>query len=187
MRRIVLATLAVALALATAEADEPPTTAGVLSAAQPSDWRELDQSRALYLFLDAGVVVFELAPQFAPRHIENIRRLVADRYFDGLAILRSQDNYVVQWGDTLRKIADRFDLSLQDLIAANPQIRNPNVIYRGQVVYMPGTGSLYTVQRGDTMKKIAANYGTSLQSLISLNPQIWNVNLIYPGQVIRLW
>ena len=99
MRRIVLATLAVALALATAEADEPPTTAGVLSAAQPSDWRELDQSRALYLFLDAGVVIFELAPQFAPRHIENIRRLVADRYFDGLAILRSQDNYVVQWGD----------------------------------------------------------------------------------------
>jgi len=99
MRRIVLATLAAALALATAEADEPPTTAGVLSAAQPSDWRELDQSRALYLFLDAGVVVFELAPQFAPRHIENIRRLVAGRYFDGLAILRSQDNYVVQWGD----------------------------------------------------------------------------------------
>ena len=99
MRCIVLATFAVALVLATAVADEPPTTAGVLSAAQASDWRELDQSRALYLFLDAGVVVFELAPQFAPRHIENIRRLVADRYFDGLAILRSQDNYVVQWGD----------------------------------------------------------------------------------------
>lgn len=99
MHRYVLATLAVALALAKAMAEEPPTMAGVLSAAVPSDWRELDQSRALYLFLDAGVVVFELAPQFAPRHIDNIRRLVADRYFDGLAIVRSQDNYVVQWGD----------------------------------------------------------------------------------------
>lgn len=95
--------------------------------------------------------------------------------------------YVVQWGDTMRKIAARFNVSLQDLIAANPQITNPNLIYRGQVVYMPGTGSLYTIQRGDTLKNIAASYGTSLHSLISLNPQIWNVNLIYPGQVIRIW
>jgi LysM repeat protein len=95
--------------------------------------------------------------------------------------------YVVQWGDTMRKIAARFNVSLQDVIAANPQIPNPNLIYRGQVVYMPGSGSLYTIQHGDTLKNIAASYGTTLQSLVSLNPQIWNANLIYPGQVIRLW
>lgn len=99
----------------------------------------------------------------------------------------SSGTYVVQRGDTLRKIAARYDISLQDLIAANPQVTNPNLIYRGQVIYLPGAGSLYTVERGDTMKKIAARHGTSLQSLISLNPQIGNVNLIYPGQVIRLW
>jgi peptidylprolyl isomerase len=53
----------------------------------------------LYLRLESGEVVFELAPRFAPRHIGNLRKLVSQKYFDGLAIIRSQDNYVVQWGD----------------------------------------------------------------------------------------
>ena len=39
------------------------------------------------------------APAFAPAHVANIVALVRARYFDGLAILRSQDNYVAQWGD----------------------------------------------------------------------------------------
>jgi LysM repeat protein len=95
--------------------------------------------------------------------------------------------YVVQWGDTMRKIAAKFDIALGDLIAANPQVLNPNLIYRGHVIYLPGTGSLYTVQRGDTMKKIAARYGTRLENLIALNPQIRNANWIYAGQVIRIW
>ena len=99
----------------------------------------------------------------------------------------SSGTYVVQWGDTMRKLAARFGVSLTDLIAANPQVTNPNLIYRGQVIYLPGAGSLYTVERGDTMKKIAVRHGTTLTHLIALNPQIGNVNLIYPGQVIRLW
>jgi peptidylprolyl isomerase len=41
----------------------------------------------------------ELAPMFAPKHAVNIKTLVHEKYFDGLAILRSHDNYVVQWGD----------------------------------------------------------------------------------------
>jgi peptidylprolyl isomerase len=43
--------------------------------------------------------VIELAPAFAPAHVANVKALVRERYFDGLAIVRSQENYVVQWGD----------------------------------------------------------------------------------------
>ena len=75
------------------------TTAEVLAAASDADWRAPDPENLLYLDLDAGRVVIELAPQFAPEHAANLRRLVRQRYFDGLAILRSQDNFVVQWGD----------------------------------------------------------------------------------------
>jgi peptidylprolyl isomerase len=49
--------------------------------------------------LAQGRVVMELAPDFAPLHAQNIRTLVREKYFDGLAIIRSHDNYVVQWGD----------------------------------------------------------------------------------------
>jgi len=53
----------------------------------------------LYLELAAGRVVIELAPDFAPRHVDNVKTLAREKYFDGLAIIRAQDNYVVQWGD----------------------------------------------------------------------------------------
>jgi peptidylprolyl isomerase len=71
----------------------------VLAAAGPSDWRPLNPENTLYLELPGGRVVMELAPDFAPRHVANIRALARERYFDGLAIVRVQDNYVVQWGD----------------------------------------------------------------------------------------
>jgi peptidylprolyl isomerase len=43
--------------------------------------------------------VIELATQVAPQHVANLKTLVRNHYFDGLAIIRVQDNYVVQWDD----------------------------------------------------------------------------------------
>jgi peptidylprolyl isomerase len=76
-----------------------PTMAEVLAASRPTDWRALDPQNTLYLQLASGRVVIELAPAFAPEHARNLRTLVREKYFDGLAIVRSQDNFVVQWGD----------------------------------------------------------------------------------------
>ena len=80
-------------------AHKPLVTADVLAASKPSDWRPLDPQNTLYLELAGGRVVIELAPRFAPRHIENIRTLVRERYFDGVPIVRVQDDFVVQWND----------------------------------------------------------------------------------------
>ena len=97
----ILAALTVIAVSVKAEDDEPLTMAGVLEASSTGDWHTVEQDRLLYLFLDSGAVVMELAPTFAPLHVANIRKLAAEHYWDGLAILRSQDNYVVQWGDPL--------------------------------------------------------------------------------------
>ncbi len=94
--------------------------------------------------------------------------------------------YIVQWGDTMRKIASRFNVSLSDLLAVNPQIANPDRIFFGQVVKIPASASLYTVQRGDTLRLIAARFNTTVDALLALNPQIWSANWIYTGQVIRV-
>lgn len=64
-----------------------------------AEWRTPKAESVLLMQLDSGRVVIELAPQFAPNHVANIKQLVSDGYFDGSKILRSQDNYVVQWGD----------------------------------------------------------------------------------------
>jgi peptidylprolyl isomerase len=80
-------------------AHRPPTAAEVLAASTATDWHVLDPQNTLYVELPAGRVVIELMPQFAPNHVANVRALARGNYFDGLAIVRSQDNYVVQWGD----------------------------------------------------------------------------------------
>jgi LysM repeat protein len=49
----------------------------------------------------------------------------------------SSGTYVVQWGDTLGKIAGRIGVSWRDILAVNPQIQNPSLIYTGQVIYLP--------------------------------------------------
>ncbi len=82
-----------------ADAPKAQTSADVIAASKPTDWHALDPQRTLYLTLPQGRVVIELAPEFAPNHVRNIKALVAEKYFDGLQILRAQDNYVVQWGD----------------------------------------------------------------------------------------
>lgn len=73
--------------------------AEIIGASVSSDWRPLNPNNTLYMELSSGRVVIELAPTFAPNHIENIKKLAQEKYWDGLAIVRSQDNYVVQWAD----------------------------------------------------------------------------------------
>ncbi|MBB6254813.1 peptidylprolyl isomerase [Nitrospirillum iridis] len=85
---------------ATSAAAKPaPTSADVLAAASATDWRQPDPENLLYMDLAQGRVIIELAPAFAPAHVDNIRKLVREGWFDGLAVDRVQDNYVTQWGD----------------------------------------------------------------------------------------
>lgn len=96
--------LAIALALAITTAafaagKATPTAAELLARAQPAEWRTPDPQDLLYMQLPQGRVVIELAPDFTPLHAANIRTLVRGHYFDGLAIVRVQDNFVAQWGD----------------------------------------------------------------------------------------
>jgi peptidylprolyl isomerase len=93
------ACLMLAVAANAADAPKGKTMADVLAASKPSDWRTPDPDNTLYLDLAAGRVVIELAPVFAPLHAKNIRTLAHEHYFDGLAILRVQENFVTQWGD----------------------------------------------------------------------------------------
>lgn len=95
--------------------------------------------------------------------------------------------YVIQWGETLAIIASRMGVSVNDILAANPQIWNANYIYAGQVINLPAVPVYYTIQRGDTLFRIAVRYGTSVYNLQVLNPQIWNPSWIYAGEVIRVW
>jgi len=94
-----LTLMAAAAGAGAAELPPRPSVADVVKASKPGDWRPLDPDNTLYMESALGRVVIEMAPTFAPNHVKNIKALVRAHYFDGLAIVRVQDNWVVQWGD----------------------------------------------------------------------------------------
>jgi peptidylprolyl isomerase len=106
-----------ALTAETATAVTPPpapaplrSMAEILAASPASAWRVINDQHTLYMDLPGGRVVIELLPALAPRTVANIEALVRLHFFDGLSILRVQDNYVTQWGDPdgVRKVPDNM-------------------------------------------------------------------------------
>jgi len=98
----------------------------------------------------------------------------------------------VRYGDTLSGIAAKLGVSLDRLLAANPQVLNPDVIYPGDQLTVPdgagggNAGGDYTVRSGDTLSGIAGMHGVSLQSLTAANPQIADPDLIFIGDRVQL-
>lgn len=89
-------------ALAPQASSQPPTPVPsmqeILDRSPASHWRALDPNNTLYMDLPGGRVVIELAADFSPQHVANVRALAHANYWENAAILRAQDNYVVQWG-----------------------------------------------------------------------------------------
>jgi len=100
-RRLALTTLALACLLPSLASAAAPyrSPQQILDASAASDWRTPDSANLLYMDLPAGRVIIELAPQFAPRHVANIQTFAHEHFWDGTSIYRSQDNFVVQFGD----------------------------------------------------------------------------------------
>lgn len=107
---VLLATAVFAAAQDATPAAKPKTMQELLDGSKPSDWRTLDPARTLYMDLASGRVIIELAPEFAPAHVANIRALAKSGYWNGMSINRVQDNFVVQWGDPAEADKDRKPL-----------------------------------------------------------------------------
>jgi LysM repeat protein len=115
----------------------------------------------------------------------------------------AQTTYVIQPGDTLGSIAARFNTTVAAIAAAN-NIVNPNWIFAGDTLIIPGdgppptdpqppptdpqppaAGGTYTVQPGDTLSTIAVRFNTTVAAIAQLNG-IANPNYIYAGQVLTI-
>jgi LysM repeat protein len=100
--------------------------------------------------------------------------------------------YVVQTGDTLFKIAERFSVPAQNIAQANG-ITDASLIYIGQVLVIPGAiipptlapsqGTTYVVQPGDTLYRIAVRNGMTVAELAAANG-ITNTSVIFTGQTL---
>lgn len=114
--------------------------------------------------------------------------------------------YTVQTGDTLWKIARKYNCSITEIMAANSdRIKNPNRIHAGWQLKIPQSGApitggtpdavlpenkksgIYIVRQGDTLWKIARKYGCSVAEIVSLNRElIRDPALIYSGWELKV-
>jgi peptidylprolyl isomerase len=98
MRSMLLATLA-ALLMGAAPAKKLLTPSDIVAGAPASAWKTIPADNLLVMDLAKGErVVIQLAPEFAPVHVRNIKALARGKYWDGATFYRVQDNYVAQWG-----------------------------------------------------------------------------------------
>jgi len=117
------------------------------------------------------------------------------------SVATHERRYTVRTGDNLSAIAYACHVKLDDLLAANPQIRDPNKIQPGMELAIPSNSTaaelptgvevgeqdaFYMVRNGDSLSAIASRHGVDLQSLLAANPQIRNPDLIQPNDRIRL-
>lgn len=113
--------------------------------------------------------------------------------------------HIVQRGEYLSLIAQRYGTSVQSILTANPQITNWNLIYAGQTIFVPfGTQPVpvpppptpvpvppptpacrwsHYVVPGDTMLKIGRWYGVDPFAIARAN-NIFNLNLIFAGTTL---
>ncbi len=110
--------------------------------------------------------------------------------------------YIIQPGDTLSKLAESWNTSVQAISELNG-ISNPNLISVGQQIVVPGRAvpggptarraaaavpsqaSTYTVQSGDTLSGLAQRWRTTVRAIAEAN-NIGNTDYIYQGQQLRI-
>lgn len=126
-----------------------------------------------------------------------------------MAMVAGQDDYIehlVRPGENLYRISLRYGVPISSIVAANPIIRNRNLIYAGTTLLIPRDGTVptetppppdddddggeqpggeqrYVVVRGDTLGALARRFGTTIGAIAQRNG-IVNPNLIYVGQVL---
>jgi len=171
-----------------------------------SDWRELDPAHTIYLELPAGRVVIELAPVYAPANVAAILALARDKYFDGAFVVRSQDNYVVQWARleedpaakamASRKLKPEFsrpiDRALEFTPLSYPDTYAPKVGFSGgfPVAVDPKRGETWLVHcyamvgvGRDTA--LDTGNGSELYAVIGHSPRHLDRNITLVGRVVK--
>ena len=93
-----------------------------------------------------------------------------------------RQHYRVQRGDSLRRIAKRFDTTVSALAALN-NLERLHLIQIGQILRIPVEHDRYRVRRGDTLGRIAKRFGTTVDTLVAMN-NMDQAHFIKPGQVL---
>ncbi|HEX2952932.1 MAG TPA: LysM domain-containing protein [Bacillota bacterium] len=103
-------------------------------------------------------------------------------------------SYTIQAGDNFNQLAQRYNTTVAAILAVNPGI-NPNMLFIGQTICIPGTPtpppsttcptgtSPYVIRSGDNFYSLAIRFNTTVAAIQAANPGV-NPNALVVGQTI---
>ncbi|GGH61047.1 hypothetical protein GCM10008014_36080 [Paenibacillus silvae] len=103
--------------------------------------------------------------------------------------------HMVKKGDTLYLLSQKYNVALDTLIAANPQIADPDKLDIGMKVKIPaqpvtpkpeGVLHSHKVVQGDSLWKLSQAWGVPLKDMINANPQLKNPNALLVGETVYI-
>ncbi|QYR23399.1 LysM peptidoglycan-binding domain-containing protein [Paenibacillus sp. sptzw28] len=101
--------------------------------------------------------------------------------------------HIVKKGDTLYMIAQKYNVSLEEVLKLNPNIANPDMIDVGMKVKIPTSMASnmeimhqHAVKQGDTLWKLSKAWGVPLSDMIKANPQLKNPNALLTGELVNI-
>ncbi|WP_258171337.1 LysM peptidoglycan-binding domain-containing protein [Paenibacillus sp. R14(2021)] len=101
--------------------------------------------------------------------------------------------HIVKKGDTLYLIAQKYNVSQEEILQLNPTITNPDQIEIGMKIKVPASngGNMeimhqHVVQQGDTLWKLSKAWGVPLGDMIKANPQLKNPNVLLTGEIVNV-
>lgn len=105
--------------------------------------------------------------------------------------------HIVKKGDTLYQIAQKHHVTLEQLMALNPQIEDPDKIEIGRKVKVPVSpkqveppaseyAHKHIVKQGDTLWKLSKAWEIPLQVMIKANPHLKNPNVLLTGDTVYI-
>jgi membrane-bound lytic murein transglycosylase D len=113
-----------------------------------------------------------------------------ERYFGPIRFAKPRmkpvrpQHYRVRRGDSLHRIARRFDTTVEALATLN-DLEQLHLIQVGQLLHIPAEHDRYRVRRGDTLGKLARRFDTTVDTLVAMNDMV-QTHFIKVGQVLRV-
>ena len=92
-------------------------------------------------------------------------------------------DYVVQDGDTLNSITQKFEISLETLLWANNLTKNSKIKAGQRIIVLPVSGVVHIVRNNDTLSEIAKTYKGKSEDIIAFNELSNDVD-IYIGDIL---
>ncbi|WP_068499988.1 LysM peptidoglycan-binding domain-containing protein [Paenibacillus kribbensis] len=104
--------------------------------------------------------------------------------------------HIVKKGDTLYLLAQKYNVALEKVIAANPQLADPNQLSIGEKIKIPtdpvtmetqpSTVYQHKVKQGDTLWKLSKAWNVPLKLIIDANSQLKNPNALLVGETVNI-